>query len=46
MTTDQRVLKLWAKGYSSIQIAEQLGIAVSHVNLILGPTIEHHSEPI
>ena len=35
MTTDQRVLKLWAGGYGSAQIAERLGITVAHVKLIL-----------
>jgi hypothetical protein len=35
MTTDQRVLKLWAGGCNSVQITERLGITVSHVKLIL-----------
>jgi len=40
MTTDQRVLKLWAGGYNSVQITERLGITVSHVMLILSSTYE------
>ena len=46
MTTDQRVLKLRAGGYTPIQIAERLGITVSHVKLILSSTKENHIEPI
>ena len=46
MTTDQRVLKLWAGGYSSIEIAERLGITVSHVTLIVSSTIGDRTEQI
>jgi DNA-binding CsgD family transcriptional regulator len=42
MTADQQVMKLWAGGYSALQIALRLSITVSHVNLILSPTLESH----
>jgi DNA-binding CsgD family transcriptional regulator len=41
MTADQQVMKLWAGGHSPLQIAIRLGITVSHVNLILSPTLEN-----
>jgi hypothetical protein len=43
MTADQQVRKLWAGGYSPLEIALRLSITVSHVNLILSPTFENHS---
>ena len=43
MTADQQVIKLWAGGYSPLQIALRLSITVSHVNSILTPTLENHS---
>jgi hypothetical protein len=43
MTADQQVRKLWAGGYSPLEIALRLSITVSHVNSILSPTLENLS---